>query len=304
MNVVKNLQSITEKEVNAGIFGGITAGSWHEKYEDSAWVFIGGLHADLCEGDVICVASQWGEVEDINLCRDKVTNKSLGYGFIKFCDQRSTILIVDNLNGCQLLGRTLRVDHVAQYKLPKEVREREEALVEERLNNALNNGGSGLESNNDVIISAGHAYSGEEKKKLMVDNGFDVEKGVNLWEHPTDNVRSTKSPSSSSDRPHKKKEHRHKSHKSHKSHKEHKHKRHREHEALINEKQNLDLIPSSSVIPVALPAPTKSSEVVIVPGDGSWRGRKDPAAAIDVNRKPISRDSHTTNSYAGMNRLR
>jgi RNA-binding motif X-linked protein 2 len=31
-------------------------------------------------------------------------------------DQRSTVLAVDNLNGAQVLGRTLRVDHVADYK--------------------------------------------------------------------------------------------------------------------------------------------------------------------------------------------
>ena len=39
---------------------------------------IGGLSYELTEGDVICVMSQWGEVEDINLVRDKATNKSMG----------------------------------------------------------------------------------------------------------------------------------------------------------------------------------------------------------------------------------
>ena len=31
-------------------------------------------------------------------------------------DQRSTILAVDNLNGADVLDRTLRVDHVKKYK--------------------------------------------------------------------------------------------------------------------------------------------------------------------------------------------
>jgi hypothetical protein len=31
-------------------------------------------------------------------------------------DQRSTILAVDNLNGANVLDRTLRVDHVKKYK--------------------------------------------------------------------------------------------------------------------------------------------------------------------------------------------
>lgn len=34
-------------------------------------------------------------------------------------DQRSTILAVDNLNGAKVLERTLRVDHVKNYKQPK-----------------------------------------------------------------------------------------------------------------------------------------------------------------------------------------
>lgn len=45
-----------------------------------------------------------------------------GFCFIKYEDQRSTILAVDNFNGIQLLGRTLRVDHKDKYALPKEVK--------------------------------------------------------------------------------------------------------------------------------------------------------------------------------------
>ena len=36
-------------------------------------------------------------------------------------DQRSTILAVDNLNGIKVLSRMIRVDHVHQYKLPKDL---------------------------------------------------------------------------------------------------------------------------------------------------------------------------------------
>ena len=61
-----------------------------------------------------------------------------GFAFLKYADQRSTILAVDNLNnatvflmsqhlvclltifGLQILGRTVRVDHVDKYKQPTE----------------------------------------------------------------------------------------------------------------------------------------------------------------------------------------
>ncbi|NXC04676.1 RBMX2 protein, partial [Orthonyx spaldingii] len=72
------------------------------------------------EGDVICVFSQYGEVVNINLVRDKKTGKSKGFCFLCYEDQRSTILAVDNFNGIKIKGRTIRVDHVANYRPPKE----------------------------------------------------------------------------------------------------------------------------------------------------------------------------------------
>ena len=56
---------------------------------------------------------------DVNLPRDKETGKTKGFGFVMYEDQRSTILAVDNLNGAKVLERTLKVDHVRDYKQPK-----------------------------------------------------------------------------------------------------------------------------------------------------------------------------------------
>ena len=56
---------------------------------------------------------------DVNLPRDKETGKTKGFGFVMYEDQRSTVLAVDNLNGAKVLDRTLRVDHVRDYKQPK-----------------------------------------------------------------------------------------------------------------------------------------------------------------------------------------
>jgi RNA-binding motif X-linked protein 2 len=89
-------------------------------YRESAWIFIGGLNYDMSEGDIITVFSQYGEVVNINLVRDQKTGKSKGFCFLCYSDQRSTILAVDNFNGIKLLNRTIRVDHVANYRMPKE----------------------------------------------------------------------------------------------------------------------------------------------------------------------------------------
>jgi RNA-binding motif X-linked protein 2 len=52
-------------------------------------------------------------VVDINMPRDKLTNKPRGFAFLMYEDQRSTVLAVDNLTGAKVLERTLRVDHGA-----------------------------------------------------------------------------------------------------------------------------------------------------------------------------------------------
>lgn len=60
--------------------------------------------------------SQFGEPTYINLVRDKETGKSKGFAFIKYEDQRSTDLAVDNLGGAKIMDRILKVDHT-RYKV-------------------------------------------------------------------------------------------------------------------------------------------------------------------------------------------
>ena len=90
--------------------------SWHADYRDTAYIYIGGLPYDLSEGDVVTICSQFGEPVHVNLVRDKETGKSRGFAFLKYEDQRSTDLAVDNLGGATVLGRILRVDHVRNKK--------------------------------------------------------------------------------------------------------------------------------------------------------------------------------------------
>ncbi|KAM1167283.1 hypothetical protein TB2_028845 [Malus domestica] len=123
LTLVKRIQNINSREAQLGIS---EEASWHAKYKDSAYVYVGGIPFDLTEGDLLAVFAQYGEIVDVNLVRDKATGKSKGFAFVAYEDQRSTILAVDNLNGAQILGRTIRVDHVTKYK-KKEEEDEEEA---------------------------------------------------------------------------------------------------------------------------------------------------------------------------------
>lgn len=114
---IKNTQKATLSEVRQGLSD---SASWHAKFSNSAYVFAGGLSFDLTEGDVLAVFSQYGEIVDVNLVRHEETGKSRGFAFVCYEDQRSTVLAVDNLNGATVLGRTVRVEHVDDYRLKDE----------------------------------------------------------------------------------------------------------------------------------------------------------------------------------------
>ena len=98
---MKEIQRLNAREAQLSTSHSLS-GSWHDQYKDSAHVFVGGLPYHLTEGDILCVLSQFGELAGINLVRDKETGKSKGFAFLKYVDQRSTVLAVDNMNGAQV----------------------------------------------------------------------------------------------------------------------------------------------------------------------------------------------------------
>ncbi|XP_010541928.1 PREDICTED: zinc finger CCCH domain-containing protein 25-like [Tarenaya hassleriana] len=105
-------KSIDSKEADLGIS---EEASWRAKYEDSAHVFVGDVPYGLTEDDLLRVFAQYGEIVDINLVRDKGTGKSKGFAFLAYEDPRSALLAVDNLDGIQLSGQIIRVDHCSEY---------------------------------------------------------------------------------------------------------------------------------------------------------------------------------------------
>ncbi|KAF1836374.1 hypothetical protein BDW02DRAFT_567117 [Decorospora gaudefroyi] len=115
MNSVRAIQQLNKRELEAGI---TPEGSWHTDYRDTAFIYIGGLPFELSEGDIITIFSQYGEPVWVKLARDKETGKSRGFAWIKYEDQRSCDLAVDNLGGASVMDRIIRVDH-ARYK-PKD----------------------------------------------------------------------------------------------------------------------------------------------------------------------------------------
>uniref|UniRef100_G5E5I0 RRM domain-containing protein n=1 Tax=Bos taurus TaxID=9913 RepID=G5E5I0_BOVIN len=92
--------------------------------------------SDLTHTDTkFCVSlfyklNRYREIVNINLVPDKKTGKSKGFCFLCYEDQRSTILAVDSFNGIKIKGRTIRVDHVSNYRLPEDSEEMDEVTRE------------------------------------------------------------------------------------------------------------------------------------------------------------------------------
>lgn len=116
MDGIRRRIELNRRELSLGL---TDTASWHSQYSHSAYVYIGGLPRDLTEGDLLAILSQYGELVDLDLVRDRDSGSSKGFAFAAYEDQRSTILAVDNLNGVSLLGRLLSVDHVSNYKRGK-----------------------------------------------------------------------------------------------------------------------------------------------------------------------------------------
>ncbi|KAK1742134.1 RNA-binding protein [Skeletonema marinoi] len=171
MNVISEIQRINQLELSKGLTH--TPASWHSKYSSSAWINIGSLPLNLSEGDIICIFSQYGEIDDVHLVREADTGKSRGFAFLKYEDARSCVLAVDNLGGSCVLGRMLRVDHVERYRLPKHVLEREEKEAAE----------AAEEDDSDEkkieAAEAGHAYKGQE-----LASEYDIHAGQDLFAAP------------------------------------------------------------------------------------------------------------------------
>uniref|UniRef100_A0A8C6WAW3 RNA-binding motif protein, X-linked 2 n=1 Tax=Nannospalax galili TaxID=1026970 RepID=A0A8C6WAW3_NANGA len=161
---VKLINELNEREVQLGVAEKV---SWHSEYKDSAWVFLGGLPYELTEGDIICVFSQYGEIVNINLVRDKKTGKSKGFCFLCYEDQRSTVLAVDNFNGIKIKGRTIRVDHVSNYRAPQESEDMDDVTreLQEKGCGANTPSSSSPEDSEDVKSIKKHKKDKKEKKK-------------------------------------------------------------------------------------------------------------------------------------------
>ena len=77
-------------------------------------LFVGGLAWATNEESLKSHFGTYGEVTDAKVISDRETGRSRGFGFVTFAEADSATQALENLNGSELDGRTIRVDKATE----------------------------------------------------------------------------------------------------------------------------------------------------------------------------------------------
>ncbi len=72
-------------------------------------LYVGNLPYRMTEDELAQVFSQAGEVADVAIIVDRETGRSKGFGFVEMAEDGAAATAVQQLNGAQVGGRTLKV---------------------------------------------------------------------------------------------------------------------------------------------------------------------------------------------------
>eukprot|EP00057_Strongylocentrotus_purpuratus_P001320 XP_001198098.2 PREDICTED: RNA-binding protein 39 [Strongylocentrotus purpuratus] len=77
-------------------------------------LYVGSLHYNITEAMLRGIFEPFGKIDNIQLMMDTDANRSKGYGFITFHDAEDAKRALDQLNGFELAGRPMKVNHVTE----------------------------------------------------------------------------------------------------------------------------------------------------------------------------------------------
>ncbi|CAM6013568.1 unnamed protein product [Sphagnum balticum] len=80
----------------------------------SSKLFIGGLAWGTDEGSIRDAFSAFGEVTEVKIICDRDTGRSRGFGFVSFTSESEAGAALQEMDGRDLGGRTIRVDYAVE----------------------------------------------------------------------------------------------------------------------------------------------------------------------------------------------
>ncbi|MBI4665168.1 MAG: RNA-binding protein [Nitrospinae bacterium] len=78
-------------------------------------IFVGNLPFSATENDLRSLFEEFGEVETVNVIKDRETGRSRGFAFVEMNNSDADAAI-KNLNGKEFQGRAIKVNQAEQRK--------------------------------------------------------------------------------------------------------------------------------------------------------------------------------------------
>jgi len=73
-------------------------------------LFVGGLSWNTTDDGLRQAFERFGEVTDAKVITDRDTGRSRGFGFVSFSDDQAASTAINEMNGTDLDGRTIKVN--------------------------------------------------------------------------------------------------------------------------------------------------------------------------------------------------
>ncbi len=73
-------------------------------------IYVGNLSYETTEEDLQQAFEGFGQVESVNIIKDKYSGRSKGFGFVEMPDKAEAQSAINDLNDTELKGRTLKVN--------------------------------------------------------------------------------------------------------------------------------------------------------------------------------------------------
>lgn len=77
-------------------------------------IFVGGISFQADDDDLRELCEQFGEVVEVKIIMDRETGRSRGFGFVTFTDDDAAETAINELDGSDFLGRTIRVNEAQE----------------------------------------------------------------------------------------------------------------------------------------------------------------------------------------------
>ena len=77
-------------------------------------IYVGNLDYEITEEDLRDIFEEYGEVKSVKIIFDRDSNRSKGFGFVEMQQHEDGQKAIDELDGAELEGRTMRVNMARQ----------------------------------------------------------------------------------------------------------------------------------------------------------------------------------------------